>query len=159
MWVIYCLCKLNHKIKRNNDKMKTYFDLLLFTHYIPLDGHNVTLKYIDISKMCLLKTFSKGNRILFPLQMWIYIKPMRELSCQHFKELLNKLQLHTICCFLVIQEIISFVFSLCTISCYRHFEKSRCFDMFFISINIWRRDSNILYKSRLYILLSVIRTI
>jgi hypothetical protein len=23
--------------------MKTYFDLYPFTHYIPLDGHNVTL--------------------------------------------------------------------------------------------------------------------
>jgi hypothetical protein len=24
--------------------MKTYFDIHMFTHYIPLDGHNVTLK-------------------------------------------------------------------------------------------------------------------
>jgi hypothetical protein len=43
MWVIYCLCELNYKIKGNNDKMKTYFDLHPFTHYIPLDGHNITL--------------------------------------------------------------------------------------------------------------------
>jgi hypothetical protein len=29
--------------KRDYGKMKIYFDSHLFTHYIPLDGHNVTL--------------------------------------------------------------------------------------------------------------------
>jgi hypothetical protein len=35
--------------KWNYGKMKTYFDLHPFTHFIPLDGHNVTLKkpYIE----------------------------------------------------------------------------------------------------------------
>jgi hypothetical protein len=39
--------------------MKTYFDIYLFTHYIPLDRHNVTLIWHEF--VMLIQKYSRSS--------------------------------------------------------------------------------------------------
>jgi hypothetical protein len=45
----------------NSDKMKAYFDIHMFSHNIPLDGHNVTLIFSHVSgnQMIIVEKFDK----------------------------------------------------------------------------------------------------
>jgi hypothetical protein len=47
--------------------MKTYFDIHLFTHFIPLDGHNVTCTKCEFN--LILYTLIAVNQILEYIRM------------------------------------------------------------------------------------------
>jgi hypothetical protein len=59
-----------YKIERNYEKMLTYFDFQLFTLYLPMDGHNVTLKGRQFTYLIMYKVKNKRSYVKFEVDVF-----------------------------------------------------------------------------------------